>query len=143
MDKLSPEIIACKDAYLKGLKVSDVDIALASYSVLDEYRWKPYPTPPNIVEEYFKKPAEVKRAMNKNPEKVLVFWQDPEVVKFFDGKQRIKNLNDRNKDWLYWMKKTLEEPHPDKTVAIDLKLHQFSDEHQKSLGAVDQPRWDE
>lgn len=137
---LTPEVEALKVACVAGLVSTDTDIALASLSVLNEYRWLPYPTPPRDVKEYYAFPLDQKIKMNKNPDQYKSFWTNPEVYKFFETRLRIKNLNNRNKQWLEWMKDVLEESHPDQIVGINLKLLQFSES--ESTG-VDQPEWNE
>lgn len=135
--QLTKEITACKNSYLAGRIVSDEEIALASYSILDDYRWAPEPTPPRKVEDYYKMPVDLKKKMNAAADAHRSFWDDPAVKDFFNLKERIKNQNDRNKSWLKWMKEVLATAHADKVVAIDIKIYKFTDT------GIDQPKWDE
>lgn len=131
--KLTPEIDACKKSYMAGHKVSDEDIANASMSVLEEYRHQSYPTPPKSVAEYFAMKPDLKLKMNRSPENYQGFWNDQEVKGYFDQRCKIKNLNERNKAWLEWMKKIL----PDQELPIRMKLHQFED----VAPGMEQPNW--
>lgn len=139
--QLNKEITACKDAFLKRKIVQDIDIALASYTVLDEHRHVAYPTPPKKVADYYSSPLATKVKMNKEAHAHLGFWKDPEVEKFFNVKEKIRNQNQRNKDWLMWMHKVLVE-HPEKQTAIDIKLYQFTEEYTQSFG-TEQPDWNQ
>lgn len=131
--KLTPEIDACKNAYLAGNVVSDEEIAMASFSVLDEYRHQSYPTIPKSVADYFAMNLDLKKKMNRSPENYQPFWNDPEVKGYFDQRHKIKTLNERNKAWLEWMKKIL----PDQELPIRMKLHQFED----VTPGMEQPQW--
>lgn len=141
MEKLNKEIAAVKNAYLEGRNVPDIEIALASYTVLDQYRWIPYPTPNKKVDHFNKMMPDQKKKMRDFPDKHANFWMDREVRKYFDEKDKVDNHNYRNKSWLQWMKKTLAD-HPDKQTAIDVKLYQYTDDHQRSFPVVEQPRWE-
>ena len=134
--KLSSEITAVKDAYLTGRVVPDREIALASMTVLDEYRHLPYPSVPTKVKEYYDLKRDARKKMNDSPESYLGFWNDPIVKNFFDEKQKIKNLNERNKSWLEWMKNVLSEEGDEHDLEITMKLNGFGD-----TGPVDQPDW--
>lgn len=138
--QLNPEITAVKDAFIKRQPCSDIEIALASYTVLDQYRWVPYPSIPEMVAKYFAYTMDTRIKMNKEPEKYREFWHAPEVIKYFDTKVKVKNQNERNKSWLTWMKKVLCETHPDKEVAINVKLYQFTDDYNEAF-KVEQPDW--
>ena len=131
--KLTPEIGAMKNAYLKGIKVSDEEIAKASMTVLDDYRCHPMPTPPKSVVDYFAMKPDLKLKMNRSPENYQPFWNDPEVKHYFDQRMRIKNINQRNKEWLEWMMKVL----PDEELPIRMKIHSFVDVEP----SIDQPEW--
>ena len=132
---LNPEIAACKDAYLAGKKVPDIDIAQAAFTVLDEYRWIPEPTPPEKVKKFMTSSADLKKKMREKPEDYKTYWDDHEVKEYYDRRCTVRHLNERNKAWLEWMKKTLPEEHE---VAIKMKLHQFSDQYHQD---IDQPKW--
>lgn len=134
--KLTKEIAALKTAYLTGKKVPDLDIALASYSVLDEYCKLSYPTQPKKIVDYYKLASDVRTKMNRKPEDYKDFWTDADVVKFFDDKHRVININRRNLDWLYWMKETLEND-TEKVQAIEMKIYQFKDDYP----IIEQPTW--
>ena len=121
--KLPPEIAELIRAYKANEKVPDEQVALASMTVLDDYAHKSYPTPPDKVMEYFKLDIKAKRKMNDKPEDYQGFWADPDVKKYFDDRERIKNLNQRNKEWLEWMKKVL----PDHELPIRMKIHSFDE----------------
>lgn len=132
--KLTPQIEAMKNAYLQGIKVSDEEIAKASMTVLDEYRCHPLPTPPKrVYTDYLDLKPPARALMNKSPENYLGFWNDPEVKGYFDQRLKIKNLNERNKNWLKWLMKVL----PDEELPIRMKLHSFED----VPPAIDQPEW--
>ena len=131
---LTPEVKAMKDAYLKGIVVSDIEIAKASMTVLEEYRCLPMPTPPKRVRtDYLELKPDARLKMNANPENYLGFWSDPEVKQYFDQRLRIKNLNERNKSWLEWMMKIL----PGEELPIRMKIHGFVD----TEPSIDQPEW--
>lgn len=139
---LNKEITAIKDAYLKGHLVPDKEIAEASFTVLDEYRWLSDPTPPDKVKEYFGLKVEQRKKMNTNPSDYAPFWTDPVVKHYFDERLKIRHKNETNQRWLEWMAEILAED-SDKITAINLKLYQFSDDYLKTIGYVKQPDWNE
>ena len=136
--KLNPQITAIKEAYLHDRNVTDIEIALASYSILNDYRWLPYPTPPEEVKKFYNRAEDLKTKMRRNPESYLEFWREPSVMQYFDAREFVKTQNMTRLEWLQWMKKTLEESHPDKITAIDLKIYQFSGDYRNTLS---QPKW--
>lgn len=122
-----------KDILKLPLKDRDLEIALWSFSMLDDYRWMPLPTQPKKYADYMKLPPETRKKMNKNPQDCKDLWEDPEVKFFMDERAKIININGRNKAWLEWMKTIL----PDQELPIRMKLHQFED----AESAMEQPQW--
>jgi hypothetical protein len=82
---------------------SDAEIAEAGYTVLNEYRWRPFPTQPDLVKEHYKLPPQVRKRMNVDADRYKDFWSNPEVMNYFDQRQEIRNLNWRNENFLKWM----------------------------------------
>lgn len=133
---LTPEIKALVKAYKAGEAVPDLQIAEASYTVLDGYRWLPYPTPPQKVVDYYKLPTDTRKKMNSSPDQHQGFFNDPVVKNYFDEKDRIKNKNFTNKQWLEWMKTIITDE--GKLAGINIMLHKFSDDY---INFVEQPAW--
>lgn len=81
----------------------DAEIAEAGYAVLNEYRWRAFPTQPRLVQDHYKLPPQVRKRMNVDPDKYKDFWNNPDVLQYFDQRQVIRNLNWRNEKFLEWM----------------------------------------
>jgi len=65
-------------------------------------RIRPYPTPPDDVKNYLFSNPETKKEMNSYPEKHTAFWNNPVVKEYFNQCDRIKDINQRNKNWNKW-----------------------------------------
>lgn len=131
---LTKEIIEVKDAYLAGRNITERQSALAAYSVLDEYRWLPNPSQPEVIQEYYRHGDDQRKKMNSRPDDYQGFWRNEEVIQYFESKHRVANINRTNLEWLKWLKIQL--PEGDKATAIDLKIQQFSlayREHQRMI----------
>lgn len=122
-----------KDAYLSGKVVSDKEIAEASMTVLDDYRCLPEPTMPERVRKFKTSSPDLKAKMREKPWEWKDYWDNSEVVAYYEKCNVIKNLNKRNKKWLEWMKKIL----PEQELPIRMKLHQFED----VASSMEQPSW--
>jgi hypothetical protein len=82
----------------------DLEIAEWMYTILDEYRIKPFPTMPEKVKEYYISEYKVILVMNKKPEDYQSFWQSASVKEYFDRVEKIIHLNERNFKALLWLR---------------------------------------
>lgn len=124
-----------KKAIMKlPLEQQDMEIAQWSLAMVDDYTLKPYPTMPPLIVEYTHKTAEQRKLMNENPWDYKSFWGSEEVIQFFHTRQTIRNLNNRNKDWLQWMGTILKDPKDKLKVEMALSTH-------KNKSTIPQPAW--
>ena len=107
-------------------KASNMEIASAGYVVLNEYRWRPFPTQPSLVKDHYKLPPQVRKRMNIDPDKYKDFWNSPDVTAYFDQRQTIRNYNFRNEVFLKWMKDIFGEEST-QGQKINLMLNVFKD----------------
>lgn len=145
-DQLTPEIAAMKQAYLTGKKVPDLEIALASFSVLDEYRHRALPTAkPKEITEYFALPPDTRKKMNASPDNYANFWNNPVVKDYWSQIDAVKNKNEVNKQWLQWMKKIFDDVgDAERAHSVGVKLYAYKqDEYEKKDAGFAQPDWSE
>jgi len=90
----------------------------------DELRYMPLPTPPVVVENYFKIDIQQRKKMNKDPENYLSFWRNPQVKKYFDDCEKISNLNKSNLLWLNQLLEWLEDNLAEREK-VQLRIYEF------------------
>ncbi len=91
-------------AYQKNGKQSDEEIAVQLLDVIDDLRYRIPPTKTKKIIEYYNSSPDIRKKMNKEPSNFSSFWNDPEVKNCFNSIEIIKNLNERNKTVLIWMR---------------------------------------
>ena len=60
--------------------------------------------------------------MRNEAEKYPSYWRDPEVEEYYGQRLYIRNRNDRNRNWLEWIKGLL----PEHSIVIDELLYKFN-----------------
>lgn len=92
--------------FMEIMKINDEqkrhrEIALWACSCgFEELKFKPEPTKPQKVLDYYNGEAKTRKAMNNDPSSYRHFWNDSEVRKYFDDKEMVRNTNKNNLEWL-------------------------------------------
>lgn len=120
---------------IKDLGQRDFEIAKWALSFLRDYRFKALPGRPGAVNGYYSQADEERRKMNHSPAEYSKFWNNPEVMEYFEAAQKIKHLNYANYEFLLWMKEILK----GEVYSIDIEYALSTHKTQK----IDQPDWTE
>lgn len=135
--QIKKEILAIEDE-----KERDLKIAEWGSSFLPDYAFKASPPRIKVIEDYYKASEEERKKMNDNPNSYREFWANPEIMKYFDESQKIKNLNSANLEFLLWMRNILQ----NEVIVCDIDeiINTHNSKRATQVRAkIEQPSWTE